>query len=66
MIPLRNCDGGFGEVAEETEDESKDRVERLGDRGNGLCDGAAMAQRIPGFWERSQRETQNECCYPDC
>lgn len=37
--------GCLGEVAEETEDESYDLVEGLGDRGYGLCDDAAMADR---------------------
>ena len=33
---------GLGEVADETEAESYDLVEGLGDRGYGLCDAAAM------------------------
>ena len=43
--PLRYCGGGsFGDVAEETDEESYDLVERLGDRGFGLCDWVAMAE----------------------
>lgn len=43
-MPPRYCNGGFGDVAEETEEESKERVERLGDRGYWLCGGAAIAR----------------------
>ncbi|EQB56143.1 hypothetical protein CGLO_03871 [Colletotrichum gloeosporioides Cg-14] len=43
------CGGGaavvLGEVADETEEESYDLVEGLGDRGYGLCDDAAIAER---------------------
>jgi len=35
---------GLGEVADETEDESYDLVEGLGERGYGLCDEAAMME----------------------
>lgn len=41
MLP-RYCGGGLGEVADDTEDESKERVDRLGDRANAACGGAAM------------------------
>lgn len=42
MILPRYCGGGLGDVAEETEDESKERVDKLGERANALCGGAAM------------------------
>jgi hypothetical protein len=41
--PPRYWVGGFGDVADETEDESYDLVDGFGDRGYGLCDEAAMA-----------------------
>jgi hypothetical protein len=41
--PPAYCVGGFGEVAEETDEESYDLVDGFGDRGYGLCDDAAMA-----------------------
>lgn len=49
MFP-RYCEGGFGDVADETEEESKDRVERLGDRENWLCDAADMVHTSPTNW----------------
>lgn len=42
MMPPRYCVGGFGEVADETEEESKDLVDKFGDRAKEGCDGAAM------------------------
>jgi len=33
----------LGEVVDETEEQSKDRVDGFGDRSKGLCDVAAMA-----------------------
>lgn len=42
MMPPRYVDGGFGEVADDTEEESNDRVDKLGDRAKALCGGAAM------------------------
>lgn len=44
--PPRYLDGGLGEVAEETEEESYDLVDGLGDRAYGLCDGSAMASGV--------------------
>lgn len=42
MSPPRNCGGGAGEVADDTDDESYDLVEGFGERGYGLlCDDAA-------------------------
>lgn len=40
--PPKYWAGGAGEVAEDTEEESYDLVEGLGDRGYWLCDAAAM------------------------
>lgn len=47
----RYCEGGLGDVAEETDDESYDLLERLGDRGYALCDGVAMVRK--GFEDQS-------------
>lgn len=44
-MPPRYLDGGRGDVADETDDESKDLVDGLGDRGYVLCDGSAMAHK---------------------
>lgn len=45
--PPKYCVGGFGEVADETEDESYDLVDRFGDREYGLCDpDAAMVEDL--------------------
>lgn len=45
ISPPRYCAGGFGEVADETDDESYDRLDGLGDREYGLCDDVAMAPK---------------------
>jgi hypothetical protein len=39
----------LGEVADDTEDESKERVDKLGDRTNEVCDGAAMIKEAPRY-----------------
>lgn len=45
--PPKYWDGGFGEVADETEEESYDLVDRFGDREYGLCDpDAAMLEGL--------------------
>lgn len=45
--PPRYWVGGFGEVADETEEESYDLVDKLGDREYGLCDpDAAMIEGL--------------------
>ena len=49
--PPRYWAGGFGEVAEETEDESYDLVDRFGDRAKALCEEDAMADRRPSSSE---------------
>jgi hypothetical protein len=37
---------GFGDVADDTEDESYDLVDGLGDRGKGLCDEVAIVENL--------------------
>lgn len=58
MLP-RYCDGGFGEVADDTDEESKDRVDKLGDRTKAACDGTAAMMHnhrpSPGFELRQER-----------
>lgn len=49
MLP-RYRDGGRGEVADDTDDESYDLVEGLGDRGYGLCDVSAM---VPVYFNQA-------------
>lgn len=43
---LRSWICGRGEVADETEEESYDLVDGLGERGKGLCDDAAIMERL--------------------
>jgi hypothetical protein len=63
MLP-RYCEGGFGDVADETEEESKDLVDRFGDRANEGCDGAAMMmishQTMVSQWQRVNRDNRLE------
>lgn len=53
--PPKYLDGGLGEVAEETEEESYDLVDGLGDRAYGLCDGSAMTM----WYELDGTDTSN-------
>lgn len=60
MLP-RYREGGRGDVADETDDESYDLVEGLGDRGYGLCDVSAMISVYFDRVHQSPAGSVNRC-----